>query len=161
MGHTISRVCLSCGTIALPFPLQPIPIPSQRTDARRHTNVQSRPSHHGRRSANGGGGSNGRPVGLRAPFGRPVSVNFGRPDIEKFIAETVQGTAVERMLPSYCGDVEAGWGGGKFRASPPTERGEEVEVVPPTKLRTVRREPLVVPNLEKEGSGKFVGWLSE
>lgn len=44
---------------------------------------------HRRRPSRGNLGNNGRSRGLH-----PVSLNFGRPQIEDFIAETIQGTAV-------------------------------------------------------------------
>ena len=44
---------------------------------------------HGRHRRHPSKGKNGRSRGLH-----PVSLNFGRPKIEDFIAETIQGTAV-------------------------------------------------------------------
>lgn len=133
-----------------------------RDDTRSEQGVSS---HHRRRSSatdggvTSGSGRRGRP---RVPFGQPVSINFGRPDIEKFVAETVRGTAVEgKWASAFGGDVEAGGagaggdaaGGGKLRSSPPPpELGEEDgEELPPTKLRTVRRKRSIA--LANDGGG--------
>lgn len=61
----------------------------------------------------------------------PVSVNFGRPDIERYISETVQGTGV---TAEWAADSVGGaW-------CPKQQRHE----VPPTKLRQVQT-PKYVP----------------
>eukprot|EP00752_Nemacystus_decipiens_P012610 g11167.t2 len=94
----------------------------------------------------GGGGGGKRSRRPRVPFGHPISINFGRPDMEKFIAETIQGTAVEGKWAPASGDVEAGGGGGggggsgsaagKLRSSPPATEIGDGEDLSPTKLRT-------------------------
>ncbi|CAM9785957.1 unnamed protein product [Scytosiphon promiscuus] len=58
------------------------------------------------------------------PSSSPISLNFGRPDIESFIRETVGGTAMEGKWAS--------------RASPPPMASEDE--VPPTTLRAVRSQ---------------------
>lgn len=76
-------------------------------------NVQARG--HGRHRRRPSRGRSGRSRGLH-----PVSLNFGRPNIEEFIAETIQGTA-----------VVAEWAG---HEGPPPETESRA---PPTNLRQV------------------------
>ena len=80
------------------------------------------------------------------PFGHPVSINFGRPDIETYITETVKGTAeAGRRASAHSGDVEAP--GGEKRLSS-------------KKVRTARQfaAPGIVSRLEHGGG--IIGWLA-
>eukprot|EP00903_Cladosiphon_okamuranus_P005784 g5731.t1 len=62
--------------------------------------------------------------GPRAPYGHPISINFGRPDIEKFIAETIRGSAVEEKWAATLGNVEAQTAGTRRSPAPSPKVGK-------------------------------------
>ncbi|CBJ27976.1 putative respiratory burst oxidase homolog [Ectocarpus siliculosus] len=94
----------------------------------------------GNRSSGGGGGGGKRL--RRTPFGKPISLNFGRPDIEKFLTETIRGSSSSQHEKwaatggppgKIVGAAAVGdsWqpqqNASKLRASPPPSTGRHAE----------------------------------